>query len=264
MRVCFTLGLFFIVAGCAGVGTPEPLSVGVDLAPQSSDDLLGVDLAGADLAMTNDPPGHDMAVPLGDDMAKPPVSPTPPDLSQTPPAPPDLTAPADFASSSSGCTAHLVINEVKVAGTSNVDDEFIEIFNPCPTPVSLVNWTLGHYAATGTTANVIATLTGSISGNGYYLIAESSCACSTIADVTYSSGSLAAAGGGVGLRNSSGTVIDSVGYGTGTSNAYVEGAPAAAPAGGSSIGRHPNGYDSDHNDADFTVSTTPTPRAANP
>ena len=205
-----------------------------------------------------------MAVPLGDDMAKPPVSPAPPDLSQTPPAPPDLTAPADFASSSSGCTAHLVINEVKVAGTSNVDDEFIEIFNPCPTPVSLVNWTLGHYAATGTTANVIATLTGNISGNGYYLIAESSCACSTIADVTYSSGSLAAAGGGVGLRNSSGTVIDSVGYGTGTSNAYVEGAPAAAPAGGSSIGRHPNGYDSDHNDADFTVSTTPTPRAANP
>ncbi len=263
MRVCFTLGLLVIVAGCAGVGAPETqnVSIGLDLTLQPvAYDLLGVE-PGADLAMTPQPPSHDMAND-NDDMAVPVV---PPDLAQTPVVPPDLTAPPVFdLSSSSGCTGHLVINEVKVAGTSSVDDEFIEIFNPCATSVSLANWTLAHLAATGTTPNVIATLTGSISGNGYYLVAETQCACSTIADLTYTTGTLAAAGGGIGLRNASGTVIDAVGYGTGTANAYVEGAPAAAPAAGSSIARHPNGHDTDHNDADFTVDTTPTPRAANP
>jgi hypothetical protein len=257
--------LFVAVAGCAGVGPPETTAaIGLDLAP-----MPGADLAGDDLSDPAEPghdlsgamPPHDMAAKPGDDL-----SPAPLDMTQPPAAPPDLTPPPvfDLSTSSSGCSGHLVINEVKVAGTSSVDDEFIEIFNPCATSVSLANWTLGHLAATGTSVNVIATLTGTIAGNGYYLAAETSCACSTNADQTYASGSLAATGGGIALRNASGTVIDSVGYGTGTANAYVEGAPAAAPAAGSSIGRHPNGYDSDHNDADFTVATTPTPRAANP
>ena len=255
MRACFILGWFVAVAGCAGVGTPETqtVAIGLDLAPAP---LPGADLSDPadpshDLSGTPPPPPpHDMAAQPGDDLS---------------PAPPDLTPPPVFdLSSPSGCTGHLVINEVKVAGTTSADDEFIEIFNPCATSVSLVDWTLSHLAATGTSANVIATLTGSIAGNGYYLAAETSCACSTNADLTYASGNLAAAGGGVALRNPSGTVIDSVGYGTGTANAYVEGAPAAAPPAGSSIGRHPNGYDSDHNDADFTVATTPTPRAPNP
>jgi hypothetical protein len=255
MRVCFILGLL-VVAGCAGVGTPETqtVAIGLDLAPLPGADLLGPADPGHDLATQTQEP-HDMAVKPGDDLSV--VTPPVVDMAQAP-------APVFDLSSASGCTGHLVINEVKVAGSSNVDDEFIEIFNPCATSVSLANWTVAHLSATGTAPNVIATLTGSIGGNAYYLVAESSCACSTSADLTYTTGTLAATGGGVALRNAAGTVVDSVGYGTGTANSYVEGAPAAAPSGGSSIGRHPNGHDTDHNDADFTVATTPTPRAANP
>jgi hypothetical protein len=254
--------LFVAVAGCAGVGTPETqtVAIGLDLAPLPGADLSEPADPGHDLSGATQP--HDMASKPGDDLS---VALPPMDMAQQAVGPPDLTPPPVFdLSSSSGCTGHLVINEVKVAGTSSADDEFIEIFNPCATSVSLADWTIGHLAATGTSVNVIATLTGTIAGNGYYLAAETSCSCSTNADQTYASGNLAATGGGIALRNASGTVIDSVGYGTGTANAYVEGAPAAAPAAGSSIGRHPNGYDSNHNDADFTVATTPTPRAANP
>lgn len=262
MRVCFILGLL-VVAGCAGVGTPETqtVAIGLDLAMMPGADLSDPPDPGHDLAIGTQTP-HDMATKPGDDLS---VVIQPADMAQVVVVPPDLApAPVFDLSSSSGCTGHLVINEVKVAGSSSVDDEFIEIFNPCGTSVSLANWTLAHLAATGTSPNVIATLTGSISGNAYYLVAETSCACSTSADLTYTTGTLAAAGGGIALRNAAGTTIDSVGYGTGTANSYVEGAPAAAPAAGSSIGRHPNGHDTDHNDADFTVATTPTPRAANP
>jgi hypothetical protein len=77
--------------------------------------------------------------------------------------------------------------------------------------------------------------------------------------------SLASAGGGVGLRDPSGALADSVAWGTAT-NAFVEGAvapaPTIAPAPGKSAGRHPNGQDTNDNAADFTEGD-PTPGGAN-
>ena len=72
---------------------------------------------------------------------------------------------------------------------------------------------------------------------------------------------LAASAGGVGLRDSNGAMVDSVGYGTAT-NAFVETAAATAPAAGSSIARHPDGADTQSNAADFTAGAI-TPRASN-
>jgi len=76
----------------------------------------------------------------------------------------------------------------------------------------------------------------------------------------------AATAGGLGLRDASGTLVDSVGYGTAT-NAFVEGsaapAPPAAAAPGKSAGRKPDGHDTDDNAADFSVLTSPTPGASN-
>jgi hypothetical protein len=44
---------------------------------------------------------------------------------------------------------------------------------------------------------------------------------------------------------------------------FVEGAAAAAPANDQSLARIPNGVDSNHNNLDFMVAATPTPRATN-
>jgi hypothetical protein len=79
---------------------------------------------------------------------------------------------------------------------------------------------------------------------------------------TYNSG-MASAAGGVGLRAPSGQLVDSLGYGNGTTNAFVEGAPAAAPAPGASISRLPDGQDSNYNAADFSATSPPTPGAVN-
>ena len=68
------------------------------------------------------------------------------------------------------------------------------------------------------------------------------------------------------MRDATGALIDSGGWGTAT-NALVEGSPAPAPpataAPGSSIVRIPDGHDTNVNSADFAVTATATPRTAN-
>jgi hypothetical protein len=73
---------------------------------------------------------------------------------------------------------------------------------------------------------------------------------------------MAGTGGGVGVRDATGTLLDSVAYGTAT-NAFVEGTVAAAPAAGESIERSPDGHDTNTNAADFGIAATPTPKASN-
>ena len=84
-------------------------------------------------------------------------------------------------------------------------------------------------------------------------------------DQTFST-SLAATGGGIAVRDNGGVILDSVGYGDAT-NAFVEAhattAPPSTAAPGSSSGRIPDGHDTNDNSADFSVSATPTPGAAN-
>jgi hypothetical protein len=161
---------------------------------------------------------------------------------------------------------HVVVNEVKVAGTSDLGtvagDEFIELYNPCGTTLDLTGSSLVYRSATGANDVVIINLTKTIAAGGYYLVAGPGYSNGGTPDQTYGGGRLAAAGGGVGLRDGAQLLVDSVGYGTAT-NAFVESAAAAAPPSGQSIARTPNGADSDRNATDFAVATTPTPRAAN-
>jgi hypothetical protein len=60
--------------------------------------------------------------------------------------------------------------------------------------------------------------------------------------------------------------VDSVGYGSST-NAFVESAAAPAPPAtaspGSSDVRLPDGHDTNDNETDFTLSSSPTPRGPN-
>jgi endonuclease G len=74
---------------------------------------------------------------------------------------------------------------------------------------------------------------------------------------------MGAAGGGLAVRNgvlNSGVIYDSVGYGTAT-NAFIEGAPAAAPPTNTSQMRKSNGcQDTDNNANDFSIVNPSAPR----
>ena len=158
---------------------------------------------------------------------------------------------------------HVVINEVQTGSAASASDELIELYNQCAMPINLTGSTVVYRSAAGTSDVVVISLTKTIDAGGYLLIAGPAFAADggSVPDQTYGAGKLAAAGGGVGLRDGAQLLVDSVGYGSAT-NAFVEGAAAAAPPNGQSIARKPNGTDTNHNEVDF-VAATPTPRATN-
>lgn len=164
----------------------------------------------------------------------------------------------------------IVISQFQVAG-GTAGDEFVELHNISANPVDLNGHRVVYRSAAGTTdATVLATWTAStiIPAGKYYLITNSAAYDDTtvVADSSFSGGStgaLAGAGGGIALRNgasNTGTIIDSVGYGTAT-NAFVETTVTSAPASNASKARNASGCtDTDNNSADFSTVTPSTPR----
>jgi hypothetical protein len=160
-----------------------------------------------------------------------------------------------------GC--HLVVNEIMTASSSSASDELVELFNPCGASVNLTGQVLAYRSAAGTTDVTLFSFTsGSVAAGGYLLIVGSAWSGGGQPDGSFAAGGLAAAGGGVALRDATDTLVDSVGYGTAT-NDFVEGTVAAAPAVGQSIGRSPNGVDTNDNAANFVTFSVPTPKAPN-
>ncbi|HEX4519079.1 MAG TPA: lamin tail domain-containing protein [Gaiellaceae bacterium] len=163
--------------------------------------------------------------------------------------------------------ASLRINEIETGTTASAADEFVEIVNSGENAVEIGGWKVVYRSASGTSDTTLATIpTGTtLAPGGFYLLGGAAYEGAVAADQTFSAG-LAATGGAAGIRDASGALVDSAGWGTAT-NALVEGsAAAAAPttaAPGSSIVRLPDGHDTNANAADFTISATPTPKAAN-
>jgi uncharacterized protein len=176
--------------------------------------------------------------------------------------------------SASAVSTSVVISQFQVAGTTAAD-EFVEIHNVGTTSVDLNGHRLVYRSAAGTSdVNMAAWTTSTIiPAGGYYLIAAAPSGATPVGyddtvtpDVTYThsgTGSFAAAGGGFAIRNgavNTGTVIDSVGYGTAT-NAFVETAVTTAPASNASRARKSLGcQDTDHNSSDFDTVNPSTPR----
>jgi hypothetical protein len=159
------------------------------------------------------------------------------------------------------------INEVATGTTASAADEFVEVFNAGSAAVDIGGYKLAYRSAAGATDVLLATIpTGTtLSAGGLYLFGGSSYAGGKQPDQTFTTG-LASSGGGVGLRNTAGDLVDSLGYGTAT-NAFVESHAALAPpttaAPGSSDVRLPDGHDTNDNSVDFTVAAAATPRAPN-
>lgn len=154
--------------------------------------------------------------------------------------------------------ADVIINEVRTQGANGASDEFIELLNTTGTAIDIGGWRIVYRSAAGTSDVAVATipLGTMIKPGGFYLLANANYAGASLSDQQYTAG-LAAAAGGLQLRNGAGTAIDSVGYGTAT-NAFVEGSAAPAPSITQSITRT-NGVDTNNNFADFTASTGQTP-----
>jgi len=176
------------------------------------------------------------------------------------------TASRTFSAATQGCAP--VINEVLTGTAATGTEEFVEIVNPCTTPLNVDGWRLVYRSANNTAppngadSMQLALLQGNLlpggvlvfGGPGYH---------------GPSNGALQggiAASGAVALRDRELRLGDSVGFGQVQGNAFVEGTPApappAAPSPGMSISRLPNGIDTNDNGRDFLV-TAPTPMAAN-
>mgnify|MGYP000047014623 FL=1 len=164
---------------------------------------------------------------------------------------------------------NLVISQFQAGGTSNSNDEFIEILNTSSAAVDLNGYRVVYRSQDGVNdVNFLAWTTSTILQPGqYYLIASTSYTGSVIPDATYNNSTcqcaLAAANGGLAIRlgaANTGSVIDAVGWGTG-SNIFFEGSRTTAPGNSNSKKRADLGcQDTDNNAADFATQTPSGPR----
>jgi hypothetical protein len=178
---------------------------------------------------------------------------------------------------------HLVINEVDYDMPGSPDNaEFIEIFNPTPSAQPLANLSVVLVNGSDSTEYRrfdLGPVATDLAAGAYLVIRRSTLTVpggtltiDMMADDLVQNGAPDA----IALVNTSTTtVIDAISYEggvtaavitgfTGTRN-LVEGTMAAASDAGatSSIGRNPNGIDSDNASADWAVRATPSPGAAN-
>lgn len=206
---------------------------------------------------------------VAEDLAHPPA---PADLAggQDLWAAPDLAAANDLTGPQAFCLPR--INEVMTGAPSQGTAEFVELYNPCAAAVDVSGWKIVYRAATN-----VSTVNGVDSATLYTFPAATSIPSHQFRVYGGSSfggtrdGSLSTSmkdgEGAVGLRDAGGTLRDSIGYGTvDPANTFLRGTAAPAPpvvAGGGSIGRRPDGADSNDNGADFKVSSATSPGSAN-
>ena len=159
------------------------------------------------------------------------------------------------------------MNELMTGSTGAASNEFVELYNAGSSAADVGGFKVAYRSSAGTSDITLATIPAgtSIPAGGFYLLGGSGYLGSHAADQSFST-SLASTGGGIAVRDSTGAILDSVGYGD-TTNAFVEAhattAPPATAAPGSSADRIPDGHDTNDNAADFSVSSTPSPGAAN-
>ncbi len=182
------------------------------------------------------------------------------------------------------CILQLLVNELQADGVQGPSDEFVEIRNGASCGGSLYNWGLRYSSASGSPPSQLWTgqagdTIGPAGPDGYVILGgyafQTPDGGKVIGRIsTTLNGSLAKDGGGVGLFDPQGTLIDGVAYSTITTATHPFIRPATAPDGGpstpapnppsgKSIARTPDGLNTNTNATDFQIANIPTPGAAN-
>src|SRR4051794_2374912 len=106
--------------------------------------------------------------------------------------------------------------------TGAASTEFVELATAAPPAADAGGFKVAYRSSAGTSDITLATIPAgtSIPAGGFYLLAGSGYLGSHAADQSFST-SIAATGGGVAVRDATGAILDSVGYGD-TTNAFVE------------------------------------------
>ncbi|MBX4204965.1 MAG: lamin tail domain-containing protein [Candidatus Doudnabacteria bacterium] len=169
-----------------------------------------------------------------------------------------------FPSTTKAAADHLVINQIQVAGAT-ADDEFIEIYNPSESPITISGWSVQYKSSSGSfplTSGKKNLPEAVVPSHGYFLIAHTNYVGSVVADVSHGSFSMSASTGGatIFLVNSTAflssgtdtTIVDKVAYGTSAQNS-PESVQAPVPPASQVISRT-DGADTDNNSVDFSVS----------
>ena len=177
---------------------------------------------------------------------------------------------------------HIVISEIQISGdgADPANDEFVELYNPTNSAVVMTSWRLTRKNSSGTQANLVAALNGTIPAHGYFLIGHGTgYNGSATLDVNYSAPSNALTNNySVLLYSDAGlTLVDKVAFGTGTdpegtvfstnpsaNNSIERKANSASTSASMSIGGADelagNGEDTNNNSADFVARTTSQPQ----
>ncbi|MEO8759683.1 MAG: PKD domain-containing protein [Bacteroidia bacterium] len=174
---------------------------------------------------------------------------------------------------------HVVISQVYGGGGNAgapYKNDFVELFNPTASPISLTGWSVQYFSAAGSTASVT-NLSGNIQPGAYYLVQQASGGAVGItlptADAT-GTVNMSGTAGKVFLVNAitaltttcsaSATIIDKVGFGA-TANCFEGTGPTPAPSNTTSVSRASNGCtDTDQNATDFTAGAVSPRNSASP
>ncbi|MBL8627757.1 MAG: tandem-95 repeat protein [Myxococcales bacterium] len=175
------------------------------------------------------------------------------------------------------CGTGLIISQVYGGGGNSgaqFNNDFIELHNPTPAPITMTGHAIQFVSATGTGWAVQTLPTVTIAPGGYYLIQEAAGAAApaplpTPDLIPASPFTMGATSGKVALTNTttalsgacptSTAIVDLVGFGT-TANCFEGTGPTPAPSNSTSVQRRRSGCtDANQNATDF-VAAAPVPR----